>query len=89
MNRSIIILAFHLIFTSYSLSGCTDLEEKKAIEKHVYSEQDWKVFDSCKAKVFNHKENTYDFLACSEMLSHKDALIKYGASHSYNYWLKK
>lgn len=31
----------------------------------------------------------YDYDVCQEMLNHKDALKKYGAESSYNYWMKR
>ena len=56
---------------------------------HAYTEKDWTVYDSCKDRVLNNKNNGYDFEACKEMLNHKDALKQYGADSSYTYWLKR
>lgn len=77
------------ILASVMLSGCFDAEENQLIEKRTYSEQDWQVYEACKARVYQNVNNDYDYSACSEMLKHKDALKKYGANHSYNYWLNK
>jgi len=54
-----------------------------------YTDQDWKVYNGCKAKVYDGKNNNYDYEACREMLNHKSALKKYGAESSYNYWIKR
>ncbi len=55
----------------------------------TYSQEDWKVYDACKVRVYDNKANGYDYDACKEMLSHKRALRKYGAESSYNYWIKR
>jgi len=55
----------------------------------AYTEKDWEVYNACKAKVYDGKNNKYDYEACKEMLSHKKALKKYGAESSYNYWIKR
>ena len=68
------ILVFSLVFISNLFS---------------YTEKDWEVYNACKAKVYNNANNKYDYQACQEMLNHKDALQKYGAESSYNYWIKK
>lgn len=59
------------------------------ISSFAYTEKDWEVYNACKEKVYNNKNNNYNYTACKEMLEHKDALKKYGAESSYNYWLKK
>lgn len=56
---------------------------------YAYTDKDWEVYNACKAKVYNGFNNNYDYDACREMLSHKDALKQYGAESSYNYWLKR
>ena len=53
----------------------------------AYTKQDWKVYEACKERVYDHVKNGYDYQACSEMLEHKSALKKYGAESSYNYWI--
>jgi len=55
----------------------------------AYSQEDWKIYNACKERVYDNKKNKYDYKACSEMLSHKSALRKYGASNSYSYWIKR
>lgn len=54
-----------------------------------YTNEDWKVYNGCKDKVYENKSNEYDYDACKEMLDHKSALKKYGAESSYNYWLER
>ena len=56
---------------------------------NAYTNEDWRVYNGCKDKVYKSIDNGYDHEACSEMLSHKKALRKYGASSSYNYWIKR
>lgn len=55
----------------------------------TYSQEDWKVYNACKDKVYNNVYNEHNYDACKEMLNHKKALHKYGASSSYNYWMKR
>jgi len=55
----------------------------------AYSEEDWRVYEECKALVYEGKESELDYMACKEMLEHKSALRKYGASSSYRYWIKR
>lgn len=55
----------------------------------AYTDSDWKVFNACKERGYDNKNNGYDYNACKEMLDHKDALKKYGAESSYNYWIKR
>lgn len=55
----------------------------------AYSGKDWEVYNACKEKVYDNKNNDYDYEACKEMLNHKEALTKYGAESSYNYWIKR
>lgn len=55
----------------------------------AYTDGDWKVYNACKERVYDNKNNNYDYEACKEMLEHKDALKKYGAESSYNYWIKR
>lgn len=55
----------------------------------AYTQEGWKIYEACKVRVYNNIDNGYDFAACKEMLSHKDALRKYGASSSYDYWIKR
>ena len=88
VNKPLFII-FYLLLASFNLSSCSDSEENAVHNKREYSEQDWKVFDGCKAKVYRSENNIYDYLACSEMLKHKKALRKYGASNSYNYWINR
>lgn len=56
---------------------------------HAYTEKDLEVYNACKEKFYDNKNNGYDFEACKEMLNHKDALKQYGAESSYKYWLKR
>ncbi len=56
---------------------------------HAYTNEDWRVFDACKERVYDNKKNGFDYEACKEMLEHKKALRKYGAESSYNYWIKR
>lgn len=88
VNKSL-FMVFYLLLGLFNLSSCSDSEENTVYNKRVYSEQDWEVFDGCKARVYRDVNNIYDYLACSEMLKHKKALKKYGASHSYSYWINR
>jgi hypothetical protein len=56
---------------------------------YAYTEKDWEVYNACKEKFYDNKNNGYDFEACREMLNHKDTLKQYGADSSYTYWLKR
>ena len=60
-----------------------------AFNLQAYTQEDWKVYDACKERVYDNKKNSYDYQACKEMLSHKSALKKYGASSSYDYWINR
>lgn len=55
----------------------------------AYSTKDWEVYNACKEKVYDKKNNIYDYKACKEMLEHKEALKKYGAESSYKYWINR
>jgi len=59
------------------------------IGANAYTEEDWTVYEACKDKVYNNVKNSYDYEACKEMLDHKKALRKYGASSSYDYWMNR
>ena len=54
-----------------------------------FSDEDWRIYKECKALVYESKESELDYMACKEMLEHKTALKKYGASSSYKYWIKR
>lgn len=54
-----------------------------------YTDEDWKIYKECKALVYENIESELDYKACKEMLEHKKALKKYGASSSYKYWIKR
>ena len=56
---------------------------------HAYTKEDWRVYDACKERVYDNTKNGFDYEACKEMLDHKKALRKYGASSSYKYWIKR
>ncbi len=56
---------------------------------HAYTNEDWRVYESCKERVYDNVKNAYDYEACKEMLDHKKALRKYGAESSYKYWIKR
>ena len=56
---------------------------------NAYTNEDWRVYKACKERVYDNKKNSYAYEACKEMLSHKKALRKYGASSSYDYWIKR
>ncbi|MDQ1340204.1 MAG: hypothetical protein QG567_1361 [Campylobacterota bacterium] len=55
----------------------------------AYTQEDWKFYDACKTRVYDKVDNGYDYAACKEMLSHKDALRKHGAASSYDCWIKR
>lgn len=55
----------------------------------AYTQEDWRVYNSCKERVNENVKNGFDSEACKEMLDHKSALRKYGAEHSYKYWIKR
>lgn len=55
----------------------------------AYTQEDWKNYEACKVRVYDNVDNGYDLAACKEMLNHKDALRKYGAASSYDYWIKR
>ena len=87
MNKSILLC---LLLSLFSVSSCSDSENRIGHkEERTYSQQDWDVFNACKAKVYRNENNAYDYLACSKMLKHKKALKKHGASSSYNYWINR
>lgn len=75
-----------IVLIILSVSSCSEAEDTMSEIKNIYSDQDWLIFEACKDKVYDNIKNEYDYLACSEMLKHKKALQKYGATHSYNYW---
>lgn len=56
---------------------------------NAYTDEDWRVYEACKDRVYGNINNNFDYEACKEMLNHKQALRKYGASSSYKYWLKR
>lgn len=56
---------------------------------HAYTQEDWRVYNACKERVYDNTRNSFDYEACKEMLDHKDALRKYGAESSYKYWIKR
>jgi hypothetical protein len=60
-----------------------------SINLYAYTQEDWRVYDACKERVYDGKKNGYDHEACQEMLNHKKALKKHGAESSYNYWMKR
>lgn len=55
----------------------------------AFTQEDYDVKAKCEERVYDNKNNGYDYEACQEMLSHKDAMRKYGAASSYRYWLKR
>ena len=87
MNKSIFFMCY-IFIVLFNLSSCNS-EESSTNSKRVYSAQDWKIFNACKAKIYRNENNRYDYLACSEMLKHKKSLRKYGAFNSYNYWINR
>ncbi len=60
-----------------------------ATSSNAFSQEDWRIYDACKEKVYDNKKNGYNYKACKEMLDHKKALRKYGASSSYKYWINR
>lgn len=71
-----------LIILIFLLTGLT-------IYANAYTQEDWRVYEACKGRVYDNKQNGFDYEACKEMLDHKKALRKYGASNSYKYWIKR
>lgn len=55
----------------------------------AYTQEDWRVYEGCKNRVYGNQANGFDYEACKEMLDHKEALRKHGASSSYTYWLNR
>lgn len=55
----------------------------------AYTQEDWRVYEGCKDRVYDDKVNDFDYESCKEMIDHKEALHKYGASSSYTYWVKR
>ena len=55
----------------------------------AYTQEDWRVYNGCKERVYDNNKNGFDYEACKKMLDHKSALRQYGAESSYNYWLKR
>lgn len=61
----------------------------------AYTNEDYQVKDACEKRVrqgdglLNSYISKYDYAACYEMLNHKDAMRKYGAASSYDYWVKR
>ncbi len=60
-----------------------------SINLHAYTQNDWRIYNACKERVYDNKKNKYDYKACYQMLLHKKALRNYGAEHSYMYWIKR
>ena len=76
-----ILLAIIVIF------GITNLQ--------AYTDEDYQIKDACEKRVrqgdglLDSYISKYDYAACYEMLNHKDAMRKYGAASSYQYWVKR
>ncbi len=60
-----------------------------AINANAYTQEDWRIYDACKERVYDNKKDGFDYKACKEMLEHKNALKKHGAESSYNYWIDR
>jgi hypothetical protein len=55
----------------------------------TYSEEDWKVYNGCKERVYNNIDNNLDKNVCKYVLEDKENLKKYGAEYMYNYYIEK
>ena len=55
----------------------------------AYTQEDWRVYNGCKERVYDNKKNAFNYETCKVMLKHKRALRKYGAESSYKYWINK
>jgi len=54
-----------------------------------YTNEDWKIYNGCKDKLYKKIDNNLDRNICKHMLSDKDNLKKYGAKKMYNYYIKQ
>ena len=60
-----------------------------SISLNAYTVEDHVIKTKCEERIYGQHSNGYNYEACMEMLQHKDAMKKYGASSSYWYWTKR